>query len=107
MIARQIAQPQCQIGEFWKPLTFIRVCTKTRRIDENFSPIEAAMENIAEQFGRVGRPPFRCQDVDAESTAEFSININSKDPGVECIIIAIDDTLRLRRRDQTAVQIGS
>ncbi len=51
MLACQIGQPQRHIGKFWKPLGFFRICSKTSRIDENLAPIEATMENIAEQFG--------------------------------------------------------
>ena len=58
MIACQIGQPQRHIGKLWKLLGFFGVSRKTRGIDENLAPIEAAIENIAKQLGCIGHPPF-------------------------------------------------
>ena len=95
MIACQIAQPHRQIRELWKPLSFLRVCHETSRIDENFASIEARMENIAEQFSCIGQPPFRRQDVEAERTTEFAVDKYAEDPDVGRIVITIADALGL------------
>ena len=58
ILARQIGQPQRQIGKLRKPLGFFGICNKTGRIDENLASIEARVKNIAEQIGRTGHPPF-------------------------------------------------
>ena len=94
IFACQKDQPHRQIGKLRKPLGFFRVCDKTSRIDENLALIEARMKNIAEQLGRIGHPPFRRQHVEAERTAEFSVNIDSERPGIGRIVITIADALR-------------
>jgi hypothetical protein len=57
--------------------------------------IEARVKNIAEQFGCIGHPAFRRQDVKPDRTAEFSVNIDPEGPGIGRIVIAIADALRL------------
>ncbi len=54
----QIGQPHRQIGKLGETLGLFGVCDKTSRIDENLASIEAGVKNIAEQFGRIGHPPF-------------------------------------------------
>ena len=51
MLACHIGQPHRQIGQLREPPGFFRICSKTKRIDENFALIEARVKNIAEQVG--------------------------------------------------------
>jgi hypothetical protein len=95
MLACHIGQPKRQIGKLREPPRFFGVCSKTKRIDENLALIEARVKNIGEQVGCTGDPTFRRQDVEAERTAEFSVDIDSEHPGVGRIIVTIADALRL------------
>ena len=58
ILAREVSQPQRQIGKLGKPLGLFRVCDKTSRIDENLAFIETRVKDIAEQLGRIGHAPF-------------------------------------------------
>src|SRR6516165_7357889 len=42
----------------------------------------------------------------AQRAAEFTIDIDSENPGVGRVVITIADALRLRRQDQSAMEIG-
>jgi hypothetical protein len=69
----------------------IGVRNKTHWIDENLALVETRMKYIAKYFARDGCPPFLCQNIDADRTAEISININSERPGIGRFVVTIKE----------------
>jgi hypothetical protein len=95
MIACDKRQPHRQIGQLRKALVLFGISNEPTWIDKNLASVEARMQDIAEHFGRIGRPPFRRQDVDTNGTTKFPVNVDPEIPGIGRFVEAIGDAQRL------------